>query len=85
MVWEYSDYKRGENPSGHTLTMRLEFWKTGMYIFTNHLLLGVGTGDIQDEFNKAYEETKSKLSPEWRLRCHNQYLAISYLFILSCI
>lgn len=80
IVWEYTKYKRGENPSGHTLTMRLEFWKTAIYIITKHPLFGVGTGDIQDEFNKAYDETNSKLTTEWRLRCHNQYLAITVAF-----
>lgn len=80
LVWEYAQYKRSENPSGHTLTMRLEFWKTACYIISKYPLFGVGTGDIQDEFNKAYDETNSKLTKEWRLRCHNQYLAIGVAF-----
>lgn len=80
LVWEYIKYKRGENPSGHTLTMRLEFWKTAGYIIHQHPVFGVGTGDIQDSFNKAYVETNSKLDKAWRLRCHNQYLAIGVAF-----
>ncbi|MES2761004.1 MAG: O-antigen ligase family protein [Bacteroidota bacterium] len=80
LVWEYTKYQRGENPSGHTLTMRLEFWKTACYIMQQQPLLGVGTGDIQDSFNKAYTETNSKLDMVWRLRCHNQYLAIGVAF-----
>jgi hypothetical protein len=80
LVWEYTKYKRGENPSGHTLTMRLEFWKTATYIIYEHPVFGVGTGDIQDSFNKMYARTKSKLNTEWRLRCHNQYLAIAVAF-----
>lgn len=80
LVWEYVKYKKGENPSGHTLTMRLEFWKTGLYVLNHNLLFGVGTGDIQDAYNKAYNETNSKLDKDWRLRCHNQYLAISVAF-----
>ncbi len=80
LVWEYTKYKRGENPSGHTLSMRLEFWKTAGYIIRQHPLFGVGTGDIQDSFNKMYEETNSKLDMVWRLRCHNQYLAITVAF-----
>lgn len=80
LVWEYTKYKRGENPSGHTLTMRLEFWKTASYIIYDHPVFGVGTGDIQDAFNNMYVETTSKLDPVWRLRCHNQYLAIGVAF-----
>ena len=80
LVWEYTKYKRGENPSGHTLTMRLEFWKTASYIIYDHPVFGVGTGDIQDAFNSMYIETDSKLDAVWRLRCHNQYLAIGVAF-----
>jgi hypothetical protein len=80
LVWEYINYKRGENPSGHTLTMRLEFWKTAGYIIHHHPVFGVGTGDIQDSFNAMYIKKKSKLDLVWRLRCHNQYLAIGVAF-----
>ncbi|MBK8366457.1 MAG: O-antigen ligase family protein [Bacteroidetes bacterium] len=80
LVWEYIKYKRGENPSGHTLSMRLEFWKTASYIIGAHPVFGVGTGDIQDSFNNKYVETNSQLEVVWRLRCHNQYLAIGVAF-----
>lgn len=80
LIWEYTKYQRGENPSGHTLTMRLEFWKTGSYIVHQHPIIGVGTGDIQDAFNNMYNYTNSKLDLIWRLRCHNQYLAIAVAF-----
>ena len=80
MVWEYTKYKRGENPSGHTLTMRLEFWKTGSYIVRQNPIIGVGTGDIQNAFDEMYKYTNSKLDLAWRLRCHNQYLAIAVAF-----
>lgn len=80
IVWEYIKYKRGENPSGHTLTMRLEFWKTANYIIKQQPVFGIGTGDIQDAFNSAYESTNSKLDKDWWLRCHNQYLAITVAF-----
>lgn len=80
LVWEYKKYKRKENPSGHTFTMRLEFWKTASYIIYEHPYFGVGTGDIQDSFNEMYIKTNSKLDPIWRLRCHNQYLAIGVAY-----
>lgn len=83
LIWEYTKYTRGENPSGHTLMMRLEFWKTACYIIGSHPLFGVGTGDIQASFNAAYVSLDSKLEPEWRLRCHNQYLAVGVAFGIS--
>lgn len=80
LVWEYTTYQHGENPSGHTLSMRLEFWKIASYIIYEHPVFGVGTGDIQDAYNTMYEEVQTQLSKEWRLRCHNQYLAITVAF-----
>jgi hypothetical protein len=80
LVWEYAKYKRGENPSGHTLMMRLEFWKNATYIIYTNPVIGVGTGDIQKSYDLMYIQTKSKLDPVWRLRCHNQYLAITVAF-----
>lgn len=80
VVWEYSKYKHGENPSGHTLTMRLEFWKTACCIIQKRPIIGVGTGDIQHSFDVMYRYTNSKLDPLWRLRCHNEYLAITVAF-----
>ena len=80
LVYEYYNYKIGENPSGHSVTMRFEFWKTATFIIYQNPVFGVGTGDIQDSFNKMYESTKTKLDLVWRLRCHNQYLAITVAF-----
>lgn len=80
IVWEYTKHKRHENPSGHTLSMRIEFWKTAIYVIKQNVLFGVGTGDVQQSLNKAYTETDSKLTNEWRLRCHNQYLAFTVAF-----
>ncbi len=80
LIWEYTKYKRGENPSGHTLTMRLEFWKTAIYIIQKQPVFGVGTGDIQDSFNEVYTKKHTKLDKTWWLRCHNQYLAIAVAF-----
>lgn len=80
LIWEYTKYKRGENPSGHTLMMRLEFWKTACYVIGRHPWFGVGTGDIQASFNTAYVSLNSQLDKDWRLRCHNQYLAVGVAF-----
>jgi O-antigen ligase len=80
LVWEFVKFKRSENPSGHTMTMRLEFWKTALYIIQKNPLFGVGTGDAQLAFNQAYIDTYSNLDLEWRLRSHNQYFAVGVTF-----
>ena len=79
LLWEYDNYKNGGNYNGHSLLMRLEYWKTGIDIFMNNQLLGVGTGDIQTAFNQQYEINRSILKPQFRLRAHNQFSLIGII------
>ncbi|MBU3659154.1 MAG: hypothetical protein FGM14_04755 [Flavobacteriales bacterium] len=79
-----------QNPSGHSLLERLEYWKTALLIIKENLLIGVGTGDVNDSFLNKYEETNSPLTEERRLRAHNTYLTetvsfgiIGFLFFIA--
>ncbi len=65
---EFSD----NDPNGKTILQRVEYLKAGFSIFKKNWFIGVGSGDIQDEFNAYYEKTNSKLKEENRLRTHNQ-------------
>ena len=76
IFWEYQLYKTYNNPSGHSLSMRLEFWEAALSIIKKQPLTGVGTGDVGDAFTSHYIETNSRLNEGWRLRAHNQFLAI---------
>ncbi len=76
-VWEYDEFINGRGINGHSLTMRLYFWKAASVIIKNNLLFGVGTGDVQDELNKTYVETHSPLSKDWFKRPHNQFITIT--------
>jgi hypothetical protein len=60
--------------NGHSLWQRIEYWKTGFHILNQHVLFGVGTGDVQQAFDRQYERDQSKLLPENRHRAHNSYL-----------
>ena len=77
---EYTSYKSGGNPEGHSLLMRLEFWRVGMDIIKREWLFGVGTGDVQNAYINQYVLSKSKLSKDWYKRSHNQFLAITIAF-----
>lgn len=79
-IWEYQHYLKSGDPTGHSITQRLEYWRTGWQIFKANLWMGVGTGDLQQSFDKQYELNQSKLSEQWRLRAHNQYLSIAAAF-----
>jgi hypothetical protein len=76
IFFEWSNYRAGGDPNGHSVLQRWEFWKTGWSIITAHPLTGVGTGDVKSAFNQAYIDNHSPLQQEFRLRAHNQYLTM---------
>lgn len=80
IFYEYHNYQVGNNPSGNTMMMRFEFWKAAGYIIRRNLAFGVGTGDATKAFHYAYQRTNTNLAYEWRLRSHNQFLAILVCF-----
>ncbi len=76
----YNNYERNGDANGSSVFQRVEFIKASFGIIKDNLLFGVGTGDIANAFANYYEETNSKLRPEYRFRSHNQYLAITVAF-----
>lgn len=72
VLWEIA--MRNHDINGHSLTMRLEFWKTALNIIKQNPWFGVGTGDVVNAFKKQYEKGNTRLQKEWQLRSHNQYL-----------
>lgn len=80
IVWEFDQFSKGANPSGHSVTQRLEFWRAAKGIAMINFWIGVGTGDLRESFKKEYELMHSKLDTEHRLRAHNQYISIFVAF-----
>jgi hypothetical protein len=80
VAWEIANYRAGGDPSGHSVAQRLEFWKAALHIIKDHPVIGTGTGDVPSAFRQKYEEINSRLSERWRLRSHNQFLAIGVSF-----
>ncbi len=74
LLWETDAYIANPSPGGNSLTQRFVFWKTGLDIIQTYPLTGVGTGDVQDAFDKQYEINQSPLDKEHRLHTHNQYI-----------
>ncbi|MDX1446190.1 O-antigen ligase family protein [Lishizhenia sp.] len=73
-------YAANGNPNGHSLLQRFEHWSAAWYIIKNNPYFGVGTGDVQDEFDKAYDDLDSKLDKYHRNRAHNQFLTVWITF-----
>jgi len=72
----YDMYKLTGNPTGYTLMQRIEFWKASIGIISEYWLTGVGTGDMNEAFQKQYVKMNTKLPPDQRWRSHNQFLSI---------
>jgi hypothetical protein len=91
LLWELEQMEMQQNPTGHSLGMRLEFWQTAWHIMKKNPAFGVGTGDVEQAFKKQYAEDKTSLPARWQLRSHNQFLAVGValglcgllLFLLS--
>ena len=79
-MFEYNLYRRFNNPNGGSLSQRLEYTRASFHIIGQHPWFGVGTGDVPQAFNEAYDEIQSPLKEEFRFRAHNQYLAIAVAF-----
>jgi hypothetical protein len=80
ILWEFEDYRRNGNPSGHSVVQRFEYWKAALNIIKENIILGVGTGDVATAYKEQYEKMKSPLEERFRKRAHNQYLTIAVTF-----
>lgn len=80
LIWQIDVYRKGGNPSGHSLTQRMEYLKTAWAIFLDQAIWGVGTGDVPDAFANKYDEIGTQLEAKWQLRAHNQWLTFGVAF-----
>jgi len=80
VLWEIDRYHRGYAPNEKSVVQRYLYLQAGWSIAREHLLLGVGNGDVKKEFKSYYEAVDSPLEPRWRLRAHNQFLTFMISF-----
>jgi hypothetical protein len=80
IIWEYKRFRETGNPTGHSVMQRFEYWRAARNIIQRNWLTGVGTGDLNTEFQKEYENMQSLLDQEHRWRTHNQFLSIFVAF-----
>ena len=80
LLWEYESTKHRQNINDKSLLQRFEYVKIGKQIFTDNILLGVGTGDIQQKFDEYYLISDSELTIKNRHRTHNQLLSFLITF-----
>jgi len=80
ILWQIRCYDLSGEANNQSVSQRLEFLKNAKEIIKRNFWIGVGTGDVADEFKKQYELSDSKLTKKHRLRSHNQYVTIFVTF-----
>lgn len=75
IVFEYQTFQSGENPSGHSIFQRLEYYKAAKFIIERNLLFGVGQGNVKSAYNEAYKQTSPNLDEKVQHAVHNQFLS----------
>lgn len=80
LFYEINAYLDGKPSQGNSLSQRIVYWKTGIRVAKEHLLWGVGTGDVNDEMLRQYELENSVFDSEHRRRSHQQYLTFLISF-----
>lgn len=92
VIWELNNYQNHNDPNDKSVSMRIEFFMTGLHIVKKHPWLGSGPGSTKEAFAQAYEETNSPLRAENRFLAHNQYLTFSitlgligFILVLVCM
>ena len=92
VIWELKNYQNHNDPNDKSVSMRIEFFKTGLHIVKKHPWLGSGPGSTKEAFAQAYDELNSPLRPDNRFLAHNQYLTfvitlglIGFVLVLICM
>ena len=80
VIWEIDRYRLGYSPNEKSVVQRFLYLEAGWNIAREHLLYGVGNGDVKGEFENYYNRVNSPLKPQWRRRAHNQYLTFLISF-----
>lgn len=80
VIWEIDRYRLGFDPNEKSVVQRYLYLDAGWKIAREHLLFGVGNGDVKEAFNEFYTSTNSPLDEKWRGRAHNQFLTFLISF-----
>ncbi|MFA5330731.1 MAG: O-antigen ligase family protein, partial [Prolixibacteraceae bacterium] len=75
IVWETDSYRKGGNPSGHSVTQRLEYYKMAFQIIRENFWFGNGTGGYYVAYQEKYDQNKFFQDQKYRQRSHNMFLS----------
>ncbi|HEY4789007.1 MAG TPA: O-antigen ligase family protein [Bacteroidales bacterium] len=69
---ELYQYTHGANPTGYSLSQRIEYLKTSFHIIKDNFWFGIGTGDVPNAFERQYIIDKSQLAKNSQWWATNQ-------------
>jgi O-antigen ligase len=75
VIWEMDVYQKGGNPSGHSVTQRLEYYKMASQIIKENFWFGTGTGGYSKAYQEKYDQNKFFQDQKYRQRSHNMFLS----------
>ena len=75
IVFEYQTFQSGENPSGHSIFQRIEYYKAAKFIINQNLLFGVGQGNVKSSYREAYKQTSPNFDEKVQNAVHNQFFS----------
>ncbi len=79
LFYELDAYLNGGNASLSSMTIKWEYWRTGLQLIQENPILGVGTGDVRSSFEEQ-QAKEARISPESYDKAHNQYITWSVTF-----
>ena len=75
VIWEFDRYGMGFAPNNKSVVQRYLYIQASWSIAREHLLFGVGNGDVRQEFKLYYDAIDSPLVENQRGSVNNQYLS----------
>ena len=73
-IYDYDQFGLDSSLDTWEKTNRVHIWKSSMEIFKENPLVGVGTGDINDELNRRFMVNNQKYLAIQNTNTHNQFL-----------
>jgi hypothetical protein len=73
-IWEYYVYTEMGNSNNKSFSQRLEYAKAALTIIRSNWLTGVGAGNWENAFARAFEVNDAQLDESQYASSHNQYL-----------
>lgn len=79
LLYEYEKYRVMQDLSNSSMGERLLLWDNAWHVFTEHPLLGVGTGNVYDACHARLDAIQSPMAQSDK-NLHNQYLSFLVAF-----